>query len=355
MGNKMTPDEMLGKVLEDIFGDMPDRCDPREETVETCKSIIALKDAVCAAPESYLQRLFEDPQKVKEKLKEYARIAQKAVYPEISPLLMMKEGVPFPIDKVTQMIFERSEDEKKIKVTLSEQCGDIIAWLEFMATDETKQQLEKLTPYDKRMLLAIGYLCENNHYQFTFAQLWETMGGKHSNLNKRQREQMKKSLRKLACTRIIARIPASDGIAELDFSLIAYSACEAVYKGQHVDAINISERPTWLEIAKMRDNQLTAIPIEAFSDGLSLTDRSIALSDYMLTQIAHMKNQKDFPRQMRLDKLAEKAGTAISDHKARQEFCGKVETKLSHFAKIGHISGFTQYANGYKINVNSKK
>lgn len=276
-----------------------------------------------------------------------ALLAEYAKYPEILPLLEMRQGTPMPLDRVTRQIFERGAGSYRI--TQSAARSDIIALLEIGATAETVQQLEKLTAYDKRLLLAVGGLCENNRLQFTFAQLWAAMGGA-GRMNARQRDQIKQSLRKLACTRIVGQVQRKKDRTNVnfDFPLVMYEYADGLYKGQLVDIIEIAKKPRWLEIAEARQ-QITAVPFDIFADGLKLTEKSIALSDYMLAQIAHMKREKEFSRHMRLEKLATEAGAKIADHKARREFCEKVEKKLAHFAATGFIAGFTRYAQGYKI------
>lgn len=265
--------------------------------------------------------------------------------PKLDNLPEMRQGLPMPLDRVTRQIFERGAG--RWKVTQSAAQSAIIALLEIGATADTVQRLEKLTAYDKRLLLAVGGLCENDRLQFTFAQLWAAMGG-GSRLNARQREQMRRSLWKLSGTRIKTTLTAGADSIKLDFALLEYAAIEATYKGQKVDAIEISAKPKWLKIAEAR-RQITALPFAVFADGLSLTEQSIALSDYLLTQIAHMKRQKDFSRQMRLDSIATAAGANIADWTAQKAFCAKIEKKLAHYAATGFIAGFTRYAHGYKI------
>ena len=265
--------------------------------------------------------------------------------PKLDNLPEMRQGLPMPLDRITRQIFERGAG--RWKVTQSAAQSAIIALLEIGATADTVQRLEKLTAYDKRLLLAVGGLCENERMQFTFRQLYEAMGGR-GNLGANQREQMQRSLWKLSGTRIKTTLTAGADSIKLDFALLEYASIEATYKGQKVDAIEISAKPKWLKIAEAR-RQITALPFAVFADGLSLTEQSLAAGDYMLTQIAHMKRQKEYSRCMRLDKIAAEAGARIDHHEARRKFREKIAAKLTHYASIGFIRGFSEYAQGYKI------
>ena len=281
-------------------------------------------------------------------LLELIKREQLETLPKLDSSQEMRNGAPMPLDRVTRQIFERPPGNYRIKQA-DKPKSPLIALLSIGATPDTVQRLEKLTAYDKRVLLAVGGLCENNRLQFTFTQLWAVMGGS-GRLNARQREQMRQSLRKLAGTRIIAELKAGADSLKFDFALLEYSSIEGIYKGQKVDAIEISRRPQWLRIAEAR-RQITAIPLDLFADGLSLTEHSITLTDYLTTQAAHMKRQKDFPRQMRLDSIAAAVGANIQNRAAKKAFCEKIETKLDHFTRTGFIKGYSRYAQGYKIDI----
>ena len=269
--------------------------------------------------------------------------------PKLDSSQEMRQGVPMPLDRVTKQIFERPPGNYRI--TRSAARSDIIAFLTMIADPDSETRLERLTAYDKRVLLAVGGLCENNRLQFSFAQLWAFMGGS-GRLNARQREQMRHSLRKLAAIRIKCRIIAKKDRADLENEspLLLWESTSGVYKGQKVDAIEIAKKPRWLQIAEAM-GQITAIPVNLFADGLSLTEQSISLTDYLTTQAAHMKRQKDFPRQMRLDSIAAAVGANIQNRAAKKAFCEKIETKLQHFTRTGFIKGYSRYAQGYKIDI----
>ena len=283
--------------------------------------------------------------------KELVRLCPELL-PELQPLPAL-DGLPMPLDRITRQIFaQRGEPGKyRVKQNRSTQAP-IIALLEIGATPDTVQRLERLSAYDKRLLLTVGGLSENGLQQFSFAQLFDAMGGQ-SRPGTKQLEQMQRAIARLCSCFVRLEFTEASGTPnekalKLGFPLLSMKYAAARYHGQEVTAIHLLERPTWLHIAELR-KQITAVPFTVFSDGLPLTENSIAVSDYLLTEIAHMKRQKDFSRHMRLDSIAAGAGVDIAHREKRRRLADKIEKKLMHFSAVGHIRGFERYAGGFKI------
>ena len=276
--------------------------------------------------------------------------------PELQPIPDQLDGLPMPLDRVTKQIFAPEQNEKgelqrrtgeyKVRQNKSKQ-SPIIAVLDF-GTPDTVQRLDRLTAYDRRVLLAVGGLCENGIMRFSFTQLFHAMGGT-TKPKAQQREQMRNALHKMRFG-VKVELPADDGGAalKLDFTLLDSVVVSVNYQGQTAEAIQLTQKPLWLKIAEAR-KQITALPFAVFADGLSLTENSIAVSEYLLTEIAHMKRQKTFSRQMRLDSIAAGAGVDIAHREKRRRLADKVEKKLTHYAATGYIQGFAKYENGYTI------
>jgi len=285
------------------------------------------------------------------------RAAELAALPKVDQLPQFTEGIPQPVDKVTHNIFVAANDggqrygEYRITRSSKDAKSPLIAILGFSATRDSVERLEALTAFDHLILLAIGGLCENGIMHFSIGQLWRAMGNR-GELNGRDRNKIRHSLEKLSRTRIYLRQTAFDFSREDDFALIEYRYRAEAYRGKKVQCIYMLAAPAWLEIARAQ-RQITKIPFEAYADGTPMTEQGMALSIYLLQEIAHMRNQKDYPRQMRLDTLAEAAGANISHHEARRKFCRKIETKLTYYAnmKSPYIASWSRYENGYKIKI----
>lgn len=283
------------------------------------------------------------------------RAAELAALPTLDSLPQMRKGMPLPVDKVTRGIFKPAADggqrygEYTIRRSKTDAKSPILAILGFSATKDSIERLEALTGFDNLVLLAIGGLCENGVNGFSYSQLWRAMGNR-GEIGGYDRSRIKRSLQKLAKCRIYLKQTAFDFSIETDFALLEYRATTVKYHGQKAGFISILARPAWLEIADAQ-NQLTKVSFDVYADGDALTDQGAALSIYLVREIAHMRNQRTFPREMRLDTIAAAAGVNITHRESKRRLCKRIEAKLTHYATMKNpfIKGFVKYENGYKI------
>ena len=268
------------------------------------------------------------------------------------------ENLPFPLDKVTRAITSNPAGSGSIDNASKQQRAQgikLLTRLSLRFVDEAAQRkINQLTPFDRRVLLTLGGLFLNGAHTVTLAQLYAKMGG-GGEMNATQRAKLSDSIENLCCTRVTADNSAELAVNPdgpricLKFSLLEARQGLAEYRGRKVDAVTVLAMPQWLQLAEMR-GQITRIPFEAFADGLRLTDQSSALSDYLLDRIAHMNNNPQHAEtHIRIDTAAAKCGAQLNNRSEKQKFARKLETKLKHYAAIGHITSYKPYESGFVV------
>lgn len=268
------------------------------------------------------------------------------------------DDLPFPLDKATRALFQNPAGRGKIDTATKAQRAQGVHHftalsLEFVE-EAVKKKINQLSPYDRHVLLTVGGLMSNGIDTVMPAQLFRKMGGK-TNPNNAQRAQIFQSVKTLCCAWVTANNEAERRVnpdapkINMEFALLEARICTVEYRGKRVDAIKILAMPQWLQLADLR-GQITRVPFEAYADGLSLTTQNLDLSNYLLDRIARINaNPEHAEPHIRIDTAADKIGAKIMHHEARKKFAAKMETKLKHYANIGHITGYRQYEHGFLI------
>lgn len=267
------------------------------------------------------------------------------------------ENLPFPLDKVTRAITSNPAGRGSIDNASKAQRAQGIRLLTRLSLnfvgEAAKREIDRLTPFDRRALLTIGGLYMNGAHTVTLAQIYAKMGG--GRMNADQREKLAQSIETLCCTRVTADNSEECAVnpdapkIKLNFALLEARIGLVEYRGRTVDAVTVLALPQWLQLAELR-GEITRIPFEAFTDGLNLTDQSSALSDYLLDRIAHMNNNPQHAEtHIRIDTAAAKCGAQLNNRSEKQKFARKLETKLKHYAAIGHITSYKPYESGFVV------
>ena len=267
------------------------------------------------------------------------------------------ENLPFPLDKATRAITSNPAGKGSIDNASKQQRAQGIKLLTRLSLnfvgEAAKREIDRLTPFDRRALLTIGGLYMNGAHTVTLAQIYAKMGG--GRMNADQREKLAQSIETLCCTRVTADNSEERAVnpdapkIKLNFALLEARIGLVEYRGRTVDAVTVLALPQWLQLAELR-GEITRIPFEAFTDGLRLTDQSSALSDYLLDRIAHMNNNPQHAEtHIRIDTAAAKCGAQLNNRSEKQKFARKLETKLKHYAAIGHITSYKPYESGFVV------
>lgn len=266
--------------------------------------------------------------------------------------------LPFPLDKINTELFAHNAGRGTISTESRKQRAAGVELLTALSLEfvgkAAKMHIRKLTPFDRRVLLTVGGLYLNGLDIITFSQIHAKMGGT-SVPNERQRDRIWTALVTLCNAwievdnRLERAIISESPKIKMGFHLLEGRLGAIDYRGSSAEAIRVLASPQWLDLATKRGDQITRVPFALFSNGLSLTDSNIALSDWLADRAARCNRNSKAERHIRLDSAANKAGLKINNRSARQKLKKKVSSVLGHFAEIGFIEGFSEYENGYTI------
>lgn len=107
--------------------------------------------------------------------------------------------------------------------------------------------------------------------------------------------------------------------------------------GKSDAVIHILQRPVLMAFAEDR-NQITAVPKAALVSTVSNTEGNLAIKDYLLQEIAHMKNNLKWNRKMLYSTIYEKCGKTT--RKQKYDTRDIVPRYLEDFKKSGFIDDY---------------
>lgn len=226
-----------------------------------------------------------------------------------------------------------------------------------------------LNNYDKRVWVLtsnlINLALKNglDNAAITPATLLKLMGrGKGSNPKPSDIEKIEKSILKLSKTQVI--IHNADETAHTNYSvfpdamfyLLPVEIGDAIYSGKviHKAILLPQTEPRLMQYARMK-KQITTFNVGVLQAPLSLTDSNLALTDYLITQISHIRNGYR-NRKMLFTSIFEAAGKAKTKDPGRVKEA--IFSALNHYAseQAGHfIWGYEILKDGVKIYVTKEE
>lgn len=296
----------------------------------------------------------------------------------ILPAVMIRDrgvdNVEYPIDKINNNIWT--------SFLTADPNGQLTMFFDTMADTEKKQRLviysidfssledenivKKLTAYDKRVYIAVNGLYAAGYDIISINQIYAVITNKKTNPRKTDQEKINKSLTKMAARiHLDNRKELSDTYAkypffEYDGALLPFDRIKAEVNGNHAEAIRIY-RPAsegasedralpLVRFAKAR-GQYTTISTQLFG-ALSLTDNNLAIEDYLIEQIGHIK-RGGINNKMLYETIMKKSGQIKPMQRSRAK--EKIHAILDHFTKTGFIKSYTKEADGVTIIYENKK
>lgn len=213
---------------------------------------------------------------------------------------------------------------------------------------------KQLTPFDKRVYIAIAALFNAGNQVVSIRQIHRAMGstGEPSD---NQVEKINNSLDKMRGARLyIDSRPEHDvytGYPKFvyDGALLEFRRISAYINNTAVEsAIRILAEPPMISFAKGR-KQVTTISRALLESPLSKTEANLIIDDYLIEQIAHMKKNKSFSRKMLFDTICKNC--KITDRKQRQRAKSKITYYLNHYEDCGWIRGYEWETDGITIKI----
>ena len=280
---------------------------------------------------------------------------------KISVTAKKPEAVPFLLDKVSQNIFKHLEAgtySMNVEKSGSNDSLNTIFTLDFEELENNKAlTFRPLTPFDKRVYVAIGALWHAGNEYMTIQQIHRAMGGKGSpSMN--QINAIDEAISKLMKTTI--KIDNQEESESYNYPHFVYdSSLLPAEKIQELSinnriakhAIHLFREPPLLTFARKR-KQITTYTLEQFTLPFArATEDNLLLDDYFRNRIARMKRDKEkkkpYNNKMLYTTIYEKCG--INTRKKRYDATKKFRKLLDHYQKTGIITGYQEQQDGIII------
>ena len=277
---------------------------------------------------------------------------------------MTPKRIEYPLDKINSNIWEGLEGAKpngQLEFrfrTGPKHLSDALVYysLNFDELLERDAHINRqLTPYDKRLQIAAAALYNIGCSDFTFRQLYKAMGNTTSP-NARQVKQLADSLKKQSFAYITidcsAEAEAYGLPKEYAYTYeghllpMAKITAQSKVNGAVVDSIiHLLEEPPLVAFARQRQ-QITTITRKLLESPISKTAENLAIDDYLIEQIGHVKKGRRNPRIL-YTTICEKCH--ITGRMQIARLPGKVQKYLAHYQTCGYIAGFTEQTDGVTI------
>ena len=271
------------------------------------------------------------------------------------------ESFVLPLDKVNSRIWNLpivgNTGGMRLK---AEKAGakkhlDILCAINFDELGENTRISRQLTPYDKRVYVAVANLYAAGNEWFSAKQVYNAMGC-NGNPSKQHYEQIHEALTKMLRTTIT--VDNEQEAKEYKYpvykytgSLLPMEVVSKVLDGQIVDdAVHLLRDPPAFTFAKER-MQITSIPVALLQSPVSKTTGNLAVEDYLLARISHMKNGSTSHRILYATVCRE---LNITEKKSQQRLPEKVRRYLGHYVDQRWISSFTEADDGVNITLPTK-
>jgi len=256
----------------------------------------------------------------------------------------------FPIDKVNRNVWKTVADANgqiafKIDVSNSDSDKpiDVLYAIDFSDLDNVSISKD-MTPYDKRVYIACDGLYRGGYDVVSAQQIYRAMmGNPKARASKTDINKINKSLDKMMFAHLYI-----DNIQEIesgynrkhfkyDAPLLPMERIQAYINGQFVDAaIHFFRDMPLISFARERGN-ITTIEIALLDSPLSKTNANIDLEDYLIEEIARIKNGKRNPK-MLYETIYKEAGitTAMQLKRAPE----KIKKLLEHYIACNYIKAY---------------
>ena len=282
------------------------------------------------------------------------------------PRLIVKKvnAMGFPLDKPNSEIWKQLEEvaadgQFKLAIETTRKGGKenealIYYALSFEAAEKQGIKITKrLTPKEKRLYCLADSLYRAGNEIITATQLYKVANG-----NRRPRTSDIKEINDMLDKMGFAHITVDNCIEaaayqnyphfKYDGSLLPFERVKAYENGVLVEAaIHLFREPPMMTFARER-GQITAIPVKVLDSPINKTDANIALEDYLLERISHIKNPKlKTSNKILYSTIQEECN--ITTKMQRSRLPGRIERYLKHYKECDFIKGYAMGEDGITI------
>jgi hypothetical protein len=264
-------------------------------------------------------------------------------------LMVAPDNAIIPIDKINtniwKMLDEETHGQLKMGFDVSNaQSADKVNIMFSLEFEKGVSITRKLTPYDKRVYVAIGALYECGNKTMTYGQIYKAMGY-NGKPGKTDIKKIHDSITKMSCAHIFINNQEEQDagynypVIKYDGNLLAMQRATKNVNGVITDnAVQIGFYPPLLEFAKQR-KQITTISTQLLDTPLSKTNMHIQLEDYFIEEISKIKNGKRNAK-MLYTTIYENVGATTK--KQKQRLRPSITTLLTFYKEHEFIKDFKE-------------
>ena len=226
--------------------------------------------------------------------------------------------------------------------------------INFDALSELDVKITKqLTPYDKRVYIAVAALWNGGNEIITATQIYKLMGNRGQPKSD-DVQKIKDSILKMGAAWITIdnekESSAYKNYIRFPYQgyLLPFEWRPLIINNMFTDAaIHLFREPPMISFAKQR-KQITTIEQKVLESPISKTNANLMLEDYLLERIGHMKSEKSkAPNKILYSTLYEKC--RITTSKQRSRTPEKIKRYLGHYQGCGYIDGYKMEKDGIII------
>ena len=277
------------------------------------------------------------------------------------------EALDFPVDKMNNRIWnmlEESGPNGQLRLNFnmdkkgSKDPAIVLYGISFESLDPNLKISRQLTPFDKRVYVAVAALYNAGNEYMSATQIHKAMGNK-GQPTQADIKKINDSLTKMGMARVY--INNADEIKkekkypsfQYDAPLLPFERASVFINNTMTEAaIHPYREPPLISFARGR-NQITTIKRELLESPISKTDANLMIDDYLIEMISVMKrnaaNKKKFSRKLMLETVYREC--KITTTKQKQRAPEKIERYLQHYKMQDFIKGYTITADSITIDL----
>ncbi len=278
------------------------------------------------------------------------------------------QGIDYPLDKINSdvwTLFDQPQDNGQLRIGYdlgrrgNKERALCLYSIDFSALEEVATVTRALDPFDKRVMIISAALYNAGNDVTSVSRIYRLMGGK-GRPDKASIQKINDSLTKQSnATLYIDNDYAGYGqetevkqqkgrkTFRYDGKVLPLERVSAYIDGQFTDAaIHFFREPPLVTFARDHKQLTTCDPI-LLQSPVNKTLSNLMIDDYLIEQIAHMKNSKKFSRKMLFATIFEHC--KITTKKQRQRAPEIIGRFLDHYKSCDFIRDYTREEDGIRI------
>ena len=283
------------------------------------------------------------------------------------------DSVDYPLDKLNAEVWNLLKEDTKGQLSLAV-IGNASLPLDVTSTKDKRKHKDpvtviysvnfdeldgnginitkQLTPFDKRVYIAVSALFNAGNNVITLTQIYYAMGYKGGKPGTKDLEKIYNAVSKMTGARIsVDNTQEADSYKYPRFvyegSLLPMERGAVIVNGKLSEAaIHIFREPPLVSFARKR-KQITTVELKLLQSPVSKTDANLLIDDYLIERISKAKNGKGKSCRILYKTLYER--TSITTKKQRERAQEKIRRYLDYYKQCGFITGYSMEADGLTV------